>query len=135
MLGEKIGEFTGKSALPRVLPGDDPRYVKLEITFQDTGKLLGQDAMQNGTYTVFERLPGQIYGNGQGTIMTMAGDSLIWNGFGVGQPTGSGMGVRYLFAVTVQASEKLARLNSVVIVGEHEVDDEGNTKTTMWEWK
>jgi hypothetical protein len=135
MLGEKIGEFTGKSAMPRVLKGDDPRYVKMEFTFQDAGKLLGQDAMQNGTYTVWERVPNQLYGEGQGTIMTTAGDSLIWNGHGIGQPTGQGLGIRFAFSVAVQASEKLGQLNNILVVGEHEVDSDGNTRTSMWEWK
>jgi hypothetical protein len=41
------------------------------------------------------------------------------------------------FSIAYQAgpSGKLARLNQVLVIGEHEVDDDGNTKTGFWEWK
>jgi hypothetical protein len=34
MLGEKLGEEHGKVTGRRVLPGDDYRYIKMEITFE-----------------------------------------------------------------------------------------------------
>ena len=41
MLGEKLGEEKGKVIGSRVLPGDDYRYVKLEVSFETAGTLLG----------------------------------------------------------------------------------------------
>jgi len=137
MLGDKIGESAGKATGMRTLPGDDYRYVKMEVTIQEAGKVFGVDATNMGTYTAFERVPGQIYGEGQGIVATSDGESAIWNGHGIGRMTGEGMGMSFRFAVAYQAGQtgKLARLNSVLVIGEHEVDGAGNTKTTFWEWK
>ena len=137
MLGDQIGESAGKATGMRILPGDDYRYLKMEVTIQETGKIYGVDGSNMGTYTAFERVPGQIYGEGQGIVATADGESAIWNGHGVGQMTGQGMGMSFRFAIAYQANPtgKLARLNSVLVIGEHEVDDEGNTKTRFWEWK
>ena len=64
MLGEKVWEGTGQTTGTRVLPGDDFRYVKLEITIEGPGKLLGIDASNMGTFTAFERVAGQMYAEG-----------------------------------------------------------------------
>jgi hypothetical protein len=136
MLGEKIGEFTGKVTGTRVLPGDDYRYVKMEITYQQSGTLYGAQATDIGTYTVFERVPGQIYAEGQGITGSAEGEGAIWKGHGVGKG-GSGMSMSARFSIAYQAGEsgKLSRLKDVLVIGEHEVDDAGNITTTMWEWK
>ena len=96
MLGNKLWEGSGRTVGTRVLPGDDFRYVKLEASIEGAGKLLGMDAMNMGTFTAFERVPGQMYAEGQGIIMTADGESAIWNGHGVGHPNGDGM--VFLFA-------------------------------------
>jgi hypothetical protein len=137
MLGEKIGESAGKATGMRMLPGDDYRYIKMEITIQETGNIYGVDGSNMGTYTAFERVPGQVYGEGQGIIATADGETAIWNGHGLGRMTGQGMAMSFRFSVAYQAGQtgKLARLNNVLVVGEHEVDENGNTKTSFWEWK
>ena len=137
MLGEKIGEQTGRVTGTRVLPGDDYRYVKMEVSFQATGNVYGVAATDIGTYTVFERVPGQLYGEGRGYLGTADGEGAIWNGHGVGKMAGSGMAMSFRYSVAFQAGAtgKLARLNDVLVIGEHEVDEAGNTKTTLWEWK
>jgi hypothetical protein len=134
MLGEMIGELRGKTTGTRVLPGDDYRYVKMEITWEQSGKLYGVDAFETGTFTVFERVPGQIYGSGQGIVMA-GEDSAIWNGHGIAEMTGEGMGQRVVFAGAFQGAGALARLNGVLVIGEQEVDAEGNITTRAWEWK
>jgi hypothetical protein len=137
MLGEKIGELTGRVITTRVIPGDDYRYIKMEVTVQQSGQVFGVDATDIGTYTVFERVPGQVYGEGQGIFGTNDGEGAIWNGHGIGKPAGGGMAmsIRYSIAFQAGANGKLARLNDVLVIGEHEVDEQGNTKSTMWEWK
>ena len=137
MLGEQVGETTGKVTGTRVLPGDDYRYIKMEITVQESGTMCGVQGMNIGTYTIFERVPGQIYGEGQG-IFEGAGQGAIWNGHAVGRPGSSGgMSVSVRFSIAFQAGPEgpLSRLNNVLVMGEHEVDADGNTKTTFWEWK
>ncbi len=137
MLGDKIQQSAGKVTGQRFLPGGDYRYVKMEVTVEESGKLLGQDATNMGTYTVYERVPGQLYGEGQGLVATSDGEAAIWNGHGVGQMTGEGMSMSFRYSVAFQASAtgKLARLNGVLVVGEHEVKADGSTQTTTWEWK
>jgi hypothetical protein len=49
MLGEKIGEISGKVTMQRVVPnlGRDP---KMETSFQASGSVLGTDIKDTGTY-------------------------------------------------------------------------------------
>jgi hypothetical protein len=54
-----------------------------------------------GTFTAFERVPGQMYAEGQGIIMTADGESAIWNGHGVGHPNGDGMGVSIRYSIAI----------------------------------
>ena len=51
MLGEKIGEETGKVTLQRAVPGASGGAPKMETTFQATGSLLGVSHKTTGTYT------------------------------------------------------------------------------------
>ncbi|MSQ10130.1 MAG: hypothetical protein EXR52_03900 [Dehalococcoidia bacterium] len=64
MLGAQIGSEKGKVTSRWVLKGDDYRYVKMDITFEAEGTLLGMAGMNMGTYAVFERVNGQLYGEG-----------------------------------------------------------------------
>ena len=67
--------------------------------------------------------------------MTPDGGMATWKGAGVGRFVGGGA-VSYRGALYYNsASPKLARLNSVVVVFEYEVDAAGNTQTKSWEWK
>ena len=136
MLGDKIGEFTGKVTGTRVIPGDDFRYVKMESSWEEQGAVLGVPGANMGTVTIFERVPGQIYGESQGICMTAEG-GVIWNSFAVSRMTGEGMAssVRFSVAFQAPATGTLARLNGILGVGEQEIGADGSTKTTIWEWK
>ena len=59
--------------------GDDYRYVKMEISFEEKGMLLGQPGLVMDTFTAFEQVPGQIYSEGQGMFMLEAGEGAIFN--------------------------------------------------------
>src|SRR5438132_2416268 len=137
MLGDQIGELTGRITGTRMLPGDDYRYVKMEVSYQQAGQIYGAQGTDIGTYTVFERVPGQLYGEGQGITMSDDGEGAIWKGHGIGKMAGRGMAMSFRFSLAYQAggSGKLARLKEILVIGEHEVDDAGNTKTKVWEWK
>ena len=137
MLGEKIGELTGKITGQRVIPGDDYRYVKMEISVQQSGQVYGEQATDFGSYTVFERVPGQMYGEGIGFTGSASGEGAIWNGHAIGRMTGQGMAmsIRFSIAYQAQGTGKLSRLKDTLVIGEHEVDADGNTKTMLWEWK
>jgi hypothetical protein len=136
MLGEMIGEFHGKSTGMRVLPGDDYRYIKMEISYAGQGTLLGEPAQDMGTLETFERVPGQTYGTGQGMLFG-AGGGVIYNQHGIGRMTGEGMSTHVMFSAACQAPTEgpLARLNGVLLVGEQDIDAEGNMTTRLYEWK
>ena len=137
MLGEEIWNGSGQTTGTRILPGDDFRYIKMEVSIDGTGKALGADARNVGTFTAFERVPGQMYAEGQGIIMTADGESAIWNGHGVGRPTGDGMGMAIRYSVAYQASPtgKLAALNGVLGVGEFDSRADGSWSDKTCEWK
>ena len=132
MLGEQIGELRGKRLLRRVLSSDP---LRVEVTFEDSGKVLGVDVNDFGTYTSQVRPDGGIYGEGEGAFMTKDGEAVAWKGSGLGKFKQDG-GVSYrgiLYYKT--ASQKLARLNSTPAVFEYEVDGKGDTGLKLWEWK
>ena len=134
MLGQKIGEESGRVTGRRILEGGDYRYVKMEVTFETTATILGRPGVNMGTYTVFERVPGQLYGEGRGIFIANDGESAIWNGHGVGHAT-DGMGLALAASVAFQASEGLAALNGVLTLVEHATDGDGNARSTLYEWK
>ena len=133
MLGEQIGELRGKRTARRVLSTNGG--FKVEVSFEDSGKLLGSDVNNIGTYSAAPRPDGSLYGEGQGVVQTKDGELATWKGQGVGRFVGGGA-VSYRGAVYYStASAKLARLNTVAAIFEYEVDTNGNTSTKLWEWR
>jgi hypothetical protein len=133
MLGEQLGEARGKRTGRRVLSVDGG--FKVEVAFETKGKLLGVDFMEIGTYWSESRPDGSMYGEGQGVVITHDGEVATWKGGGAGKFVGGGA-VNYRGAIYYStASEKLARLNGGATVFEFDVDGEGNTHSTLWEWK
>jgi hypothetical protein len=72
MLGEQVLELTGKRTSRRVLSTD--AGFKVEVSFEDTGKLLGQPANNMGTYWSGPRPDGSLYGEGQGVVIFQDGE-------------------------------------------------------------
>ncbi|MFZ3166594.1 MAG: hypothetical protein WA130_03190 [Candidatus Methanoperedens sp.] len=136
MLGEMIGETQGKITVSRVLPFEGEELApKVESSFQDSGKILGVEVTNIGTYWSTVRAGG-LYGEGQGIVMTKDGEMASWTGQGVGKFTGSGSASIWRGSLFYQtSSQKLARLNNIVVVFEYEVDENGNTHDKLWEWK
>jgi hypothetical protein len=133
MLGELISESRGMRTDRRVL-STSPTF-RVEVSFEDDGKLLGIDAHTIATYWSEGRPDGSLYGEGQAVIMTRDGEAVTWKGQGVGKFLARGA-VSYRGAVYFStASPKLARLNTVAGVFEFEVDADGNTASKVWEWK
>ena len=132
MLGDLISETKGKRLVRRVLSVNPPTA---EVSFEDSGQILGVPATGIGTYTSIVGPDGSIHGEGQGLNTTQDGESLTWTGTGVGK-FGPGGSVSYrgmLFFRT--ASQKLARLNGACGAFEYEVDASGGTTSKVWEWK
>jgi hypothetical protein len=134
MLGDKIGEMSGKINSQRVLanPGGGP---KMETSFQASGTLLGINVKETGTYCTVVRQDGTLYGEGQGVTRTKDGKIATWTGHGVGTMKKDGT-ASYRGALYYQTTPtRLARLNKVALLFEYEVDTDGNTRSEYWEWK
>ena len=135
MLGEKIGEFTGKNTGRRVIPNDE-HGPKMEISMEQAGKLLGVDVVDWGTY---EAVPcgKHLEGKGLGIMMTAEGDKITWVATGVGNFTGKGMGLAWRGMLTLHTeSAKFSKLNGMCVVFEHDIDETGNnSKGRVFEWK
>jgi hypothetical protein len=135
MLGEMIGEFSGKITGARVLEveGTAP---KVEVSFQGTGTLLAQAMTDLGTYWQTIRPAGSLYGEGRVVMMTAEGEAAVWTGFGVGTPAGPVPAARYAVAGSfVTASQQLARLNSITTAIEYNVDEDWNYSYKIWDWQ
>ncbi|MBI2122890.1 MAG: hypothetical protein HYT96_01875 [Armatimonadetes bacterium] len=134
MLGELLGQGSGKRTGVRVLPPDG-QSPKVEVSIQGSGTLLGHNASEFATYWQTFKEEGVMYGEGQDLYMTEQGDVAVFKGFGIGI-SGPGGAIRYTGSGTFQtSSERLARLNSVAAVFEFEVDGEGNYSYKTYEWK
>jgi len=132
MLGDLIGESKGKRIVRRILSVDP---ATAEVSFEDSGTMLGVSTTGSGTYTSTVRPDGSIFGTGQGLMLTADGDAITWTGSGLGK-FGPGGSVSYrgmLFYRTT--SQKLGRLNNMCGAFEYETDAAGNTSAKVWEWK
>ncbi len=132
MIGELLGESKGKRIVRRVL-GINPPTV--EVSFEDSGTMLGFATTGMGTYTSVVSADGSVVGEGHGIISTRDGDAVVWKGSGKGKILPGGA-VSYRGILYYQTtSQKLAKLNAAPGVFEYEVDADGTTRSKVWEWK
>ena len=134
MLGEMIGELTGKVTCQRIIRCHS-KDLKLERTLEMKGKILGMDVTFIATTKSWERAQGGMFSDGNGVLMTMKGEKAILHGSGVSVamngPAASIRGVRY----AQSASPSLSRLNNVAIPFEIEIKADGTVYDKWWEWK
>ncbi len=134
MLGEKLGSERGHTTGRRVLPGEEFRYMKMEISFETEIEILGVHGQNIGTYIIVERGPGQIYAEGQGIVMTEDGGGAIWNGHGIAQMDADGT-MRVGASIAIQTTaEKLASLNGMLVLVEHHAHPDGNLHSDLYGW-
>jgi len=132
MLGNQIGETKGKRLVRRVLSVNPPTA---EVSFEDSGQLLGINVTGMGSYTSVVRSDGSILGHGQGMSMTDDGEAVTWTGTGLGK-FGPGGSVSYRGMLFYQTnSTKLAALNNTCAAFEYDADPSGSTTAKSWEWK
>ena len=133
MLGEQIGEESGKVMARRVLSVDGGP--KVEVSLQSTGKLLGVETRSTVTYWAGIRPDGSLYGEAQGLVVGKGGEQATFKAQGVGKLLDGGA-VSYRGAQYFSSnSPKLSRLNTIAAIFEYEADADGNTKSKLWEWK
>ena len=132
MIGEQIGETKGRRLVRRVL-SVEPSSV--EVSFEDSGMMLGVATSGMGSYTSTIRADGSLFGQGQGISLTQDGYAITWTGTGVGK-IGAGGAISYRGMLFFRTdSEKLARLNNACGAFEYDVDASGSTVSKIWEWK
>src|SRR5262245_58634693 len=134
MLGDQIGEERGRITGRRVLPSDG-QGPKMEVTFEANGMSFRMDGVDVGSYWMVVQANGALYGEGQGFITTANGDVVQWTGAGRGRLTKHGGGSFRGAIYYRTTSSKLAYVNEIAGVYEHETDRDGNVTTKVWEWK
>jgi hypothetical protein len=133
MLGELIGEFKGKITGYRItdILMNGP---KMEVSFKQSGKLLGVEGVDRATYWSMMAGPDALYGEGAGTLMSKAGEMAMYRATGTAKMKGPmpvWRGVLYFQSQT----PKWSALNGVAVVYEYEIDENDTTHVKLWEWK
>lgn len=134
MLGDKIGEESGKVTSQRVLPNPDGGP-KMETSFQTTITLLGVKGTNRCTYWSIVRPDGNPVRRRAGIIVGDEGHMATWIGQGVGTMNKNGSACYWGPYIIRVPSAKWSRLNSVAAIYEYEADAEGNRRSEFWEWK
>jgi hypothetical protein len=136
MIGEKVGEVSGKTTGRRVVANDE-HGPKLELSIESVGKILGVEMLDYGTYEAIPSVGGTFEGKGLGMAMTKDGDHVTWQANGVGRFTGKGQAVQWRGSIYYRtSSQKLAKLNGACFVYEFDVDESGaNHVGRIYEWK
>ena len=131
MEGELIGEFKGKITGYRIteLLASGP---KSEVSFKQSGKLLGIDGMDRATYWGIMSGPDVLYGEGQGAVMSMSGEMAMYRATGTSKMEGKKMpvwrGVLYFQSMTPTWSS----LNGKAVMYEYEIDENENTHVKLY---
>ena len=139
MLGEQIGEEKGKVTGQRVLTiTDEDGTPKIETTFSSNAKFKGIDTINTVTYWSVPRPGGMLYGEAKGVVMSKdgTGEVVTFTAYGVGRFTSPGK-IRFHGSVYYRTTStgKLAFLNNVVGLFEHDLDEQGIASSKIWEWK
>jgi hypothetical protein len=109
---------------------------RVEVSFQESGKILGVEFSSIATVTTVAGPNGTVYGEGQAIMTTKDGENVSWKGMGVGKPKGQGLAISWRGAKALQtSSQKLVKLNSLMIVFEGDADENGVGWHKHWEWK
>ena len=136
MIGEMLGELTGKIIGQRIVPHHHrSRQLRIERTMETKGKILGQEVTFLATFWSMERPQGGMFSRGRGILMTKNGEKAMLRGAGISvPPKGPGWSMRGTrYAQTTSAA--LKRLNEVALVFETEISPDGTIKDRWWEWK
>ncbi|MER5867766.1 hypothetical protein [Kitasatospora sp. NPDC002040] len=134
MLGDLLSELQGEITVQRVVPGEHGLGPSMESSFRATGQMLGVDVRDTGTYRARMRADGTLQGRGQGITMSATGDSLTWEGFGLGRFNDDGSISWRGSLVFTSDSPKFAELRGLVGVFEWETEQSGKAAGKIWAW-
>jgi hypothetical protein len=132
-IGEVISEGKGKRTGRRIL-ATEPQFL-VEVSFEESTKLLGVEGMNIGTYSSSNKPDGTIYGQGEGVFASMDGEFVTWHAIGIGHFSAGGA-VSYKGAISFRTTAaKLARINGIAGALEFEVTPDGSTTSKICELK
>jgi hypothetical protein len=132
-IGEVISEGKGKRTGRRIV-ATEPQFL-VEVSFEESTRLLGFDGMNIGTYNSSNKPDGALYGYGEGVFATMEGEFVTWHAIGVGHFLADGT-VSYKGAISFRTTvPRLARVNGIAGALEFEVTPDGSTRSTICELK
>ena len=135
MIGEMIGELTGKVVGHRIIRRHHSGELKMERTMESKGKILGTEVSFIATIKSWERPHGGIYAGGDGVMTSLKGDKVILHGSGI-SVAGKGAGLNMRGARYAQtASQIFSRLNNAALIFEMEIMPDGTVHDRWWEWK
>lgn len=134
MLGELIGECTGKVAGIRVVSAEG-QETKLEVSLRGEGTLSGQPIADFGTLLQSVRPGAVLRGDAHHVMITTHGDVADWVGGGVGRPTGAGFKSSWgAYGRFESLHGALTPLEAVVTAIEFDVEEDGSYRWQMWAW-
>ena len=128
MLGDQLGEVSGKVTGFRVVKGDmGPR---VETNFEGSGTFCGQNITEIVTYWATPRMDGTFYGGADGMIVTADVQSAIYTGNGVGTMKGNNLAAAWRGALYYSSfSPAFAGLNLTAVLFEFEIETDGKAMT------
>jgi hypothetical protein len=134
MLGEMIGECTGKVGGVRVI-STEGQETKLEVSLQGQGTLLGQAMAEFGTLVQAVRSGAVLTGDAHHVMMTADGEAANCSGGGVGQRIGAGFRSSWGgYGRFDSPRGALEPLGAVVTAIEFDVEEDGSYHWQMWAW-
>jgi len=133
MLGELIGETTGKMSGQRVIDLEGPT---VETNVSSMGTLNGVQVTETLTFVSGPTSKGVIHGLGKGVINTKDGQIATFTGEGIGRFDSTGV-LKWRGALFFHTNSEgnLQFLDNIVGVFESDVDALGNFTDKIWEWK
>lgn len=133
MLGELIGETTGKMSGQRVIDLEGPT---VETNVSSMGTLKGVQVTETLTFVSGPTSKGVIHGIGKGVINTKDGQIATFTGEGIGKFDSTGV-LKWRGALFFHTNSEgnLQFLDNMVGVFESDVDALGNFTDKIWEWK
>ena len=133
MLGELIGETTGKMTGQRVIDLEGPT---IETNVSSIGTLKGVAVTETLTFVSGPTSKGVIHGLGKGVVNTKDGQIATFTGEGIGRFDSAGV-LKWRGALFCHTNSEgsLQFLDNMVGVFESNVDALGNFTDRIWEWK
>jgi hypothetical protein len=139
VLGEQIGEERGRVTSQKIVDLEDiVGGPKVETTFFSDAKFNGIKTINTVTYWTVLRPNGKLYSEAKGVAIANNDNKEIvtYTSYGFGKITNSfGTNLRGSISYSAKSpAGTLSFLNNLVGIYEHESDQHGNMRSSIWKW-